>query len=128
MDHSHEIAFAALPLDRNGPRGNAWGRFGTKDQLGMLNLLTPEVVTTAAREIKTGVRVSLDWAMDKPTYPSFERDPFHQQMVNRKEDSINDDILTFNSQASAQWDGFRHYGRHELSSRRVTRDKSDIEP
>ncbi len=34
------IAFEALPLDKAGPPGNAWGRFGARDQLGTLNLLT----------------------------------------------------------------------------------------
>lgn len=106
-----DVPFSALPLDPNGPRGNAWGRFGIDDQLGMLNLLTPEVVAAAAQEIKSGVRISLDWPMNKPTYPSFGRNPFRQQINSRAEDSINDDILTFNTQCSSQWDGFRHYGK-----------------
>ena len=115
--NTEKIPFSALPLDPSGPRGNAWGRFGPNDQLGMLNLLTPDVVAAAAKEIQTGVRVSLDWPMDKPTYNSFQRDPFHQHINNRTENSINDDILTFNTQCSSQWDGFRHYGKSELWSR-----------
>src|ERR1700742_1173023 len=98
----NKIPFSTLPLDPNGPRGNAWGRFGATDQLGMLNLLTPTVVAAAAKEIKTGLRISLDWSMDKPNYPSFDRDPFHQQINNRRKDSINDDILNFNTQCSSQ--------------------------
>lgn len=118
--HGHKTPrFPALPLDPQGPRGNAWGRFGTKDQLGMLNLLTPEVVAAAGAEIQTGVRISLDWSMDMPTYPSFERSPFEHRLVNRKLNSINDDILTFNTQCSSQWDGFRHYGNLIVQSCRV---------
>lgn len=44
------------------PHGCVWGMFdkdGAKDQLGTLNLLTPEVVTAAKQEIRTGVSVSL---------------------------------------------------------------------
>ncbi|KAG8530276.1 uncharacterized protein KY384_004777 [Bacidia gigantensis] len=55
------IPFSSLPLDPTGPPGNAWGRFGPHDQLGTLNLITPSVVAAAAGEVRSGVRVSLDW-------------------------------------------------------------------
>ncbi|KAF5267664.1 hypothetical protein FOXYS1_1458 [Fusarium oxysporum] len=52
--------FNKLPLDKTGPRGNAWGLWGNDDQLGTLNHLTDEAVGQAAREnIKTGTRLSL---------------------------------------------------------------------
>lgn len=104
------ISFESLPLDPTGPRGNAWGRFGKDDQLGTLNLLTPERVVEAAKEIQTGVRISLDWPLSMPSHPSFNRDPFKQELVLRNPNCVYDDILTFNSQGSTQWDGFRHYG------------------
>jgi len=51
---------ASLPIDKNGPRGNAWGLWGPDDQLGTLNHLTDERVrAAAAEEIRTGERVSL---------------------------------------------------------------------
>ncbi|KAJ5779884.1 hypothetical protein N7457_007604 [Penicillium paradoxum] len=86
-------AFDSLPLHKDGPLGNAWGMFGDRDELGMLNLLTPENTAAAAREIVDGVRVSTDWALDK-----------------QGPRVVNDDILVFNTQSSSQWDGFRHYG------------------
>lgn len=50
----------SLPVDRNGPHGNAWGVWGPDDQLGTLNFLTPQTIADAAQEnIKTGDRVSL---------------------------------------------------------------------
>lgn len=53
-------AFSDLPVQRGGPRGNAWGLWGDGDQLGTLNHLTAERVQVAAREeIQTGERVSL---------------------------------------------------------------------
>ena len=106
-------SFSSLPLDPDGPPGNAWGRFGPNDQLGMLNLLTPEVVATAAREnILSGKRISLDWDLTKPSFPSFGRQPFHHEIRQKGPPGrcVNDDILTFNTQGSSQWDGFRHYG------------------
>ncbi|KAK1997573.1 hypothetical protein LX36DRAFT_711568 [Colletotrichum falcatum] len=108
--------FSSLPLDPNGPPGNAWGLYGDDDRLGALNLLTPAVVAAAAAsEIRTGERVSLDWSLDKPSRPSFGRDPFERRLVNRAHPdggarTVNDDILHFNTQCSSQWDGFRHYG------------------
>lgn len=104
------IPFEALPLDPSGPRGNAWGRFGPDDELGTLNLLTPELIVEAAKEIQTGIRISLDWPLSMPSYPSFDRNPFKQELVLRHPNCVYDDILTFNSQGSTQWDGFRHYG------------------
>ncbi|KAI9926248.1 hypothetical protein ASPWEDRAFT_43597 [Aspergillus wentii DTO 134E9] len=108
------IPFDSLSLDPNGPPGNAWGRFGPQDELGSLNLLTPAVIVQAAREIQTGVRISLDWPLSMPTYPSFGRSPMKQEIVPQKTNCINDDILTFNSQGSTQWDGFRHYANQKM--------------
>lgn len=111
--------FSSLPLDPSGPPGNAWGRFGPDDRLGMLNLLTPAVVARAAEEIKTGIRVSLDWPLTKPKYPSHGRPPFKHEIVNRARGPelrvVNDDVLTFNTQASTQWDGFRHFGKMSIT-------------
>lgn len=111
--------FESLPLDPNGPSGNAWGLYGASDALGALNLLTPAVVAAASRsEIRTGERVSLDWHLSKPSHPSFGRPPFQQHRIVRKhpdgtDKSTNDDFVSFNTQCSSQWDGFRHYGGHE---------------
>ena len=117
--------FTSLPLDPYGPRGNAWGLFGTNDELGMLNLLTPDVVAAAARDIKSGVRISLDWLLDKPLYPTYGRAPFQHKISRRGESGrpVNDDIVSFNTQSSSQWDGFRHYGcrKHAFSPRSGTR-------
>lgn len=104
------IKFEDLPLNLEGPPGNAWGRFGAEDELGTLNLITPDVIVSAAQEIKTGVRISLDWPLSMPSYPSFGRNPFHHEIVHRTPNCINDDVLAFNTQSSTQWDGFRHYG------------------
>lgn len=106
--------FSSLPLDPNGPDGNAWGRFGPTDELGMLNLLTPAVVASAAKEIISGVRISLDWPLNKPFYPSYGRTPFQHEIRNRPKGEslrvVNDDLVSFNTQGSSQWDGFRHFG------------------
>lgn len=109
-------SFDSLPLDPNGPPGNAWGLFGPDDDLGTLNLLTPEVVAVAAQEIKTGERVSLDWPLNTPAKPSFDRESFKKEFMHRAPRTVNDDKLIFNTQCSSQWDGFRHYGKDNINS------------
>ncbi|KAF2010037.1 hypothetical protein BU24DRAFT_473229 [Aaosphaeria arxii CBS 175.79] len=103
-------SFDDLPLDKNGPPGNAWGLWGEHDELGMLNRITPQVVAAAAREIQNGHRISLDWPLDKPSHPAFDRRRFHHEILNKAPMTMNDDAIYINTQSSTQWDGFRHYG------------------
>lgn len=105
--------FDALPLRKDGPHGNAWGLFGPHDQVGMLNLLTPEVRVAAAREITDGTSVSTDLPLDYLSRPCFGRAPFEQVIKNKAPRVVNDDTLCFNTQSSSQWDGFRHYAYQE---------------
>ena len=82
----------------------------------MLNLQTPGVVARAPQEIRTGLRVSLDWPLNKPLYPSFGRAAFKHDFINRPKKGVeglrcvNDDWVGFNTQGGSQWDGFRHFG------------------
>ncbi|EKG21354.1 Major facilitator superfamily [Macrophomina phaseolina MS6] len=120
--------FDSLTLNPNGPPGNTWGLFGDKDELGMLNLLTPETVAAAAKEIKTGVRISLDLPLDEPGFPSFDRQPFHHEIKRRGADRcVNDDVVHFNTQASSQWDGFRHYGNQTHKCYYMGHTQQDIQ-
>jgi len=109
-------SFDSLPLQKDGPQGNAWGLYGQYDELGMLNLLSPETTIAAAKEIVHGVRVSTDWPLDRMKVPAFSRQGFEQKLHHKAPRAVNDDILTFNTQSSSQWDGFRHFGyqKHKL--------------
>lgn len=102
--------FDCLPLDKTGPPGNAWGLFGPDDNLGRLNLLTPEVVKAAASEIREGVRISLDWPLNKPVLINGFRQRYEHMILHQPPMAMNDDAVSFNTQCSTQWDGFRHYG------------------
>jgi kynurenine formamidase len=46
-----------------------WGRWGPDDQLGALNLITPEVTAAAASLVRTGRRVSCARPLDTATSP-----------------------------------------------------------
>lgn len=102
--------FDNLTLDPAGPEGNAWGLWNKGNELGMLNLQTPKVILEAVKEIQTGVRFSMDWGLDKPQSPSFGRTPFKHELIHKAPRPVIDDLLTFNSQCSSQWDGFKHFG------------------
>ncbi|EFQ29806.1 uncharacterized protein GLRG_04950 [Colletotrichum graminicola M1.001] len=103
--------FEALPLGSGNPRFSAWGLYGDKDELGTLNRLTDERVAAAARtEIKTGARVSLNWPLTAQPAPFFARRAFHHDLIHKRPRCVNDDVWTFNSQSSSQWDGLRHFG------------------
>jgi len=125
-------SFSSLPLDKNGPAGNAWGLYGKDDEIGALNMLTPSVVKSAASEIQTGERVSLDWSLNLPTFPSFDRPPFDWKMEIRRHPNgdkrvVNDDFLNINTQSSSQWDGFRHYGYHQAGKFYGGRTQEEME-
>jgi hypothetical protein len=124
--------FQDLPLDKNGPPGNAWGLYGTNDELGALNMITPSAVKAAAQEIQTGDRVSLDWYLNLPSHPSFNRPSFSWKMKNKEHPdgtkrTVNDDHLDFNTQGSSQWDGFRHYGYQSAKRYYGGRSQQDLE-
>jgi len=56
-----------------------WGRWGKEDQLGALNLITPEKRREAAKEVKDGVSVSL--AHNVMTKRAFLTPPFEHRMI-----------------------------------------------
>lgn len=57
-----DIQYDDLPLQRPGPPLNAWGQFGSSDELGRLNLITPEVIKAGLAEVKHGIVVNLKYA------------------------------------------------------------------
>jgi hypothetical protein len=48
------------------PNGATWGDFGPDDQLGRLNLLTPEKVRQAVAEVRDGIAKCLCLPLDYP--------------------------------------------------------------
>ncbi|KAF2814989.1 uncharacterized protein BDZ99DRAFT_408572 [Mytilinidion resinicola] len=102
--------YSELPLNKDDPFRSAWGLYGKDDQLGFLNRLTDEVVLEAAKEIKTGKRISLNWPLDaQKDIPFFGRQTFHKHVYAKPPRTVNDDTWSFNTQSSSQWDGLRHF-------------------
>ncbi|MDF2096618.1 cyclase family protein [Aquibaculum arenosum] len=113
---------------KNRPEGSNWGDFGPDDELGRLNLLTPERVKRAVGEVREGRTFCLSLPLDYPggnllnprrhpprrfatvregkpnyNYPlTWEEAPFT--------DVISDDAVLLHTQYSSQWDALSHVG------------------
>ena len=110
------------------PEGSTWGDWGEDDQLGRLNLLTPERRVAAAGEVREGLSFCLSMPLDMPGgnavnpkrlppkfgpvfhdgehYYNFDWDSVHPGMM----DITSDECVTLYSQYSTQWDSLAHVG------------------
>jgi kynurenine formamidase len=63
--HSERVTVSAVEFGQLFQTLSTWGRWGDSDQLGALNLLTPERVAEAAKLVQQGVTITLGWPMQK---------------------------------------------------------------
>ncbi|KAJ5099086.1 putative cyclase [Penicillium argentinense] len=86
--------------------------WGPEDELGRLNLLTESLISKVAKEeVQSGCVISLNWNIELPAQPNFDRSPCKVKILpNTSSDCIFDDSLEMNTQSGSQWDGFRHFG------------------
>jgi kynurenine formamidase len=103
-------SYAELPVRPGAPKGAAWGVFGDEDEVGTINLLTPERVRAAARSIRRGKVFALNLPIDIPNPPLFTRGAHkHTVKIFPGADFVLDDYLdNFYPQASSQWDALCH--------------------
>ncbi|CAK7212699.1 hypothetical protein SBRCBS47491_001555 [Sporothrix bragantina] len=101
--------FEDLPLRKDGPPYNAWGLYGEDDELGRLNLITPETVQRGIRAAEHGIVINLNLPLDRQTSHSNARAGLKHTLVSVPGAQHLDDELSFNTQCSTQWDGFRHF-------------------
>lgn len=100
--------YTDLPVKSGAPAGSAWGLWGNDDQLGCLNLLTPERTIAAARLVRTGAVFPLNLRIDLPDPPLFGRGRVKQTIVGGGGAGRDDYLDNFWPQASSQWDSLRH--------------------
>jgi hypothetical protein len=112
------------------PAGSTWGDFGPDDQLGRLNLVTPEKVKQGVAEVHEGLSFCLSMPLDYPgesilnprrkapvlsptlrggtkpnmAFPLSLEDPRHV-------DVVCDDQVLLTLQYSTQWDSLAHVGQ-----------------
>ncbi|MEX0961027.1 MAG: cyclase family protein [Burkholderiales bacterium] len=111
------------------PEGSTWGDFGPDDQLGRLNLLTPEKVKQGVAEVREGISFCLSLPLDYPggnilnprRFPPVLRPtlrngkPIMNYVLGKENplatDVINDDAVILHLQYSTQWDSLAHVGQ-----------------
>jgi kynurenine formamidase len=116
------------PRWKHRPDGSNWGEFGADDQLGRLNLITPERRRAAVAEVREGLAFGLSLPLDVPGQPvlnprrkppqlkptDLDGVPFMNQPLRfanpRNTDVICDDQVLLTLQYSTQWDSFAHVG------------------
>ena len=116
---------------KHRPEGSNWGDFGPDDELGRLNLLTPERVMRAKEEIVEGRTFCLSLPLDYPggnvlnprrTPPVLQpttspenglaRYNFPMRMEDPRYLDVGcDDRVLMTLQYSTQWDAFCHMGQ-----------------
>lgn len=118
----------AGPRWMNRPEGSNWGDFGPDDQLGRMNLITPERRRAGLAEAREGLCFSLGLPLDLPGGSDLTdglRQPprlfatsfggaasynlAFDALPGR--DIMCDDAVVIHSQYSSQWDGFAHWGQ-----------------
>jgi len=116
------------------PDGSTWGDWGDDDELGRINLLTPEKVLQGVQEVQAGISFSLSLPLDFPggTALNQRRPPprlaptadmagtpevfYNVRMRDMDEgddryvDVWADDVVTLSLQYSTQWDSLAHVG------------------
>jgi kynurenine formamidase len=92
---------------------SAWGVFGDHDQVGTINLLTPERVRRARDLVRRGDVFPLNLDLELPNPPlSGRRALTHSISVSDR--GSEDWYDTFYPQASSQWDGLAHCAHPRL--------------
>ena len=118
-------------------RCSNWGRWGTDDQLGTINLITPDKVREAAALVKTGKTISLTMPYDAtgpqsgylgrsnpllyqltsgPGYLAGEQRRVETETLAHWHDVTGqptagyyDDVLVMPTQSGTQWDALCHF-------------------
>ena len=106
------------------PEGSNWGDFGADDQIGRMNLVTPQIRRAALAEAREGLAFLLGLPLDYPRAQIFPERfgprleatmagdgvMYDWQPAGGATDVVNDDRVTLDLQYSSQWDGLSHYG------------------
>ncbi|MGH9047870.1 MAG: cyclase family protein [Acidimicrobiales bacterium] len=100
-----------LPAASEGGR-SGWGIFGPDDNLGLINLLTPERVLRAAKLIRRGTLFPLDAPIDAfaPPIAASRGVPRHHVIHAPGTFGFDDVYDNFFPQGSSQWDSLGHVG------------------
>jgi hypothetical protein len=107
------VPFDELPVLPGCGLRHSWDVFGSNDELGTINRLTPSVVAQAVASVRSGERVSMSLPLEFPEPPLFGRKPFTHSVFSPGRNTWDDNLDGFYPQASTQWDGLRHIRARE---------------
>jgi len=107
-------AFDELPvLDGLGLR-HAWNVFGDGDELGTINLLTPERVAAALRSARHGRVINVTQTLTAFDPPFYGRQPLRHDVYRLDRNYWDDRLDNLLLQSSTHWDGLRHVQAREF--------------
>src|SRR5436190_11703076 len=117
------------------PPGSTWGDWGDEDELGRINLLTPEKVLQGVREVEAGISFCLSLPLDFPGGTALNQRRHRPRLAPTEDmdgtpdvffnihmsempdfgdpkyvDVWADDVVTLSLQYSTQWDSLAHVG------------------
>ena len=122
-------ASSGSPRWSQRPAGSTWGDFGPDDEIGRLNLLTPEKVLQGIAEVREGLSFCLSLPLDLPGGSALNPFRFPTQlqpagspdhpmmnfrlngMFAQATDLVCDDAVLLFLQYSTQWDSLAHIGQ-----------------
>jgi kynurenine formamidase len=118
--------YDALFQRSGAERGTAWGLWGPGDELGTINLLTPERVVRAAALVRSGKRFNLDYPVNAfEPFPTGTRYAAGHHMFANNPHHRDDYLDSFYLQSSSHIDSLRHIG-HPARGFYGGRAKEDI--
>lgn len=107
--------YSELPVFERTGEPHSQGIFGKDDELGRLNLLTPERVKQAASLVRKGQVFNLTLPLNLPSPALAPGRSNLRHTILAPERNMRDDVLdNFYPQVSSQWDGFRHIRYREF--------------
>ncbi|UFQ16317.1 MULTISPECIES: cyclase family protein [Streptomyces] len=99
-------------------RVNNWGRWGADDEIGTLNLITDDVVRSAAAEVRSGRRVPLALPLKEDgvqtglipgrVNPLHAMVQINQELFGPGTVATSDDTVTMGLQTATHWDALTH--------------------
>ena len=110
MDTGRLPSYRELPEAPGGRGRSGWHVFGPEDNVGLINLQTPErVAAAAAREIRDGRMFNLNAPIDRFSPPLYGRNATGHRLIPEAGDTgFDDELDSFNPQAGSQWDSLAH--------------------
>lgn len=118
--------FDDLPLVEGLGLRHAWNVFGARDELGTINLLTPNRVQAALASVRNGDVINLTKALTAFDPPFYGREPLRHTVYRLDKNYWDDKLDNFLLQSSTHWDGLRHVQAREFGFWGGIKDESRV--